>query len=286
MNFPFPFIDVLTIPTDAVPGVDEYVIIDGTTGKIEFYDSSNNLVAEAGVNTGFRVYDPNSGAIAYLLGGLLEWDSGDSGEIKHATLNTEVDGSGSTRRLQTTLSGAAFGSPATNYAELRIFSETADGSTNTVPTVNIAAINTALADFRINNRSAPRGLIANGRFSSTTTDDVARAAGAATDMQVTVALIANRLYKISLNARLLMGTASTVYGIDLQHDGTNIKRFLRPDSGDSTERGLAYTVDYVPTADDSSATLRVVNSGGSGGTIQLLRQFGERSLIVTDHGEV
>lgn len=40
MQFKFPFIDVLTIPTGAGPG-DARIVIDGVNGRIDFYDSSN-----------------------------------------------------------------------------------------------------------------------------------------------------------------------------------------------------------------------------------------------------
>lgn len=43
LQFPFPFVDVLTLPTDATTGTR--IVIDGVNGRIEFYDASNNLVA-------------------------------------------------------------------------------------------------------------------------------------------------------------------------------------------------------------------------------------------------
>jgi hypothetical protein len=43
LQFPFPFIDVISFPTDASTGTR--IVIDGINGRIEFYDASNNLVA-------------------------------------------------------------------------------------------------------------------------------------------------------------------------------------------------------------------------------------------------
>lgn len=46
LQFPFPFIDVLTLPTDASTG--RRVVLDGVNGAIEFYSASNEIRMKLG----------------------------------------------------------------------------------------------------------------------------------------------------------------------------------------------------------------------------------------------
>jgi len=136
----------------------------------------------------------------------------------------------------------------------------------------------------------PWGIVPSGRFSSTGNDS-ARAAGVTTDMTVTVALTANRLYKVTLNTGLALGTAAAVYAEELVHDGTVVGRFARQVPAEtavgSTTHWVGTTVDYVPASDDASATLAVQNAAGSGGTITAQPPTtGPRTLTVTDCGPV
>jgi len=135
----------------------------------------------------------------------------------------------------------------------------------------------------------PWGVLPSGVFSSNANDS-ARAAGVDTDMTVTVALTANRLYKVTLNATAAVGTANVAYAADLEHDGALIGRFWREGNG-STPAGdgpyvISATIDYIPSADDASATLTVLNSAGSGGNLTMQPGANLRTLTVVDCGPV
>jgi len=127
-----------------------------------------------------------------------------------------------------------------------------------------------------------------GRFTSLA-NDVPRAAGAATDMTVTVALVANRLYLAILNAQLAYGTVSQVYAVDLSVAGTVVGRFIRSVPAETgTGSNLHYvgtTVPFVPAASNPAAAVTVINASGSGGTVSAQPPTnGPRSFYVLDAG--
>lgn len=64
MRDSFPFIDVLVLPVDA--GTGERIVLDGTTGVIEFYNSANELVMQLD-EMGVEVFDNTSGAASALF---------------------------------------------------------------------------------------------------------------------------------------------------------------------------------------------------------------------------
>ena len=120
------------------------------------------------------------------------------------------------------------------------------------------------------------------------TDDASRAAGVDTDMTVTVALTAGRLYKIAFNSQVALGAAGVTVAIELEHDGTIIGRLWRAGPTTNTAGNgpfqVSSTIDYIPTATDVSATLTVSNAAGSGAAVTLQAGVGRRTLTVTDHG--
>jgi len=129
------------------------------------------------------------------------------------------------------------------------------------------------------------GVIA--RF-QTATDDSARAAGADTDMTVTTALTAGRLYPVTLNAEVALTAAGVSVGIELEHDGAVVGRFWR--IGDALNVAgagpfqISATVDYEPTITDTAAVLTVANAAGSGASIILQNGVNLRTLTVCDAG--
>lgn len=167
---------------------------------------------------------------------------------------------------------------------------TASALTETATSSEGSAVTMARSDHVHATSAFPFGLVANGRFSSTGNDS-ARAAGVNTDMTVTVALTANRLYLVILNTQFLFGTVSVVYAEDLDHDGTIVGRFGRQvpatTPAGSTTHYVGTTVAYIPSADDASATFTVQNAAGSGGTITAQPPTsGPRTLTVVDAGPV
>jgi hypothetical protein len=150
-------------------------------------------------------------------------------------------------------------------ARLFLNGEAADGSTGPEIAFDGDALPVVLL---ANGRHLGLGIIAGGSFVSTGNDS-ARAAGVATDMSCTVALLAGRAYRVTLHTQVTLGTASVDYGFELEHDGTRVGRFRRIGSSESgdTIAHLSHPVIYVPAADDSSATLALVNAGTSAGSI-------------------
>ena len=145
----------------------------------------------------------------------------------------------------------------------------------------------ARADHGHSTETLPWGVLASGVF-NVNTDDASRAAGVDTDMTVTVALTAGRLYKIAFNSQVALGAAGVTVALELEHDGTIIGRVWRAGPTTNTAGNgpfqVSSTIDYIPTATDVSATLTVSNAAGSGAAVTLQAGVGRRTLTVTDHG--
>lgn len=273
MQFGFNF-DSLVIPTGSTTG--QRILIDGVNGQIIVYDNNNEVRLRIG-------FPP----------GTLELGTGDASESSLGNLQAFVTGSGATRRLSTTLEPPTFA--GRNRPAITLSSESFDGAVETAIAIlaDTIAFDRVLAsggDMTYKGISMPRGLMSGGRFTASGNDS-ARAAGVATDMTVTVSLVANRLYKVTLNSQFSLGTAGAVYAEELDHDGTIVGRFARQVPAEtvagSTLHYVGTTVDYVPSADDSSATLTVENAAGSGGTITAQPPTsGPRTLTVVDCGAV
>lgn len=283
----------LTLPYGARTGVR--LLLDGTaTGpRIVAFDAGDNVIGRMQPNASGDMFvgslDPG-GARAELVASaglaVLQLDPPDWGghTLVTGSLEGDIDtGAGAPWILvrSPTVDGG-------DQCRLYVRGELTGGSQ---PAVIIdGGAGGTLADLVLNLRSVPRGLLANGRFADTGNDS-ARAAGAATDMTVTVALVGGRLYRVALNTQAVLGTATAPYAFELEHDGTVVGRFDRINEPMTTGAGglthyVSAAVDYLAPGDDSSATLRLANGSGSGGTIECRAPTGggERSLTVTDLG--
>lgn len=291
MQFPLPFILVLTIPTGAGPN-DPRVVIGDPSGSIGIFDGSGDLTGlltsdGPGGSPGFFVFNPLdeddyvaleavagfpgitfSDALANAVG---RWSPGRSGSA------------GTTQRFDYEISTPR-NAPASG-AEFFMSSESDDQTLGVV--FDMRATGTADVDVRRDGQSLPRGVLSSGLFRSTSSDS-ARAAGAATDMTRTVELIAGRTYSVRCHVgQLNLSVASAVYVVELDYDGTVIGRFGRFQQ-DVTANGTVYLegeVVFEATADDASAVLTVTNAAASGGSITAIANAtNPRTLIVEDLG--
>jgi hypothetical protein len=284
--FPPDALSTLTLPEGATSG--RRIELDGPGTAILAYDADDNVIgrfapslagdmelqsldpggAEASLfaasNAAFVELLPESWATHTRTAGRVTADIDEGNERARLILvSPTVDGN--------------------DQARMFLNSEDADGVTQPIVEIDGGAL---LADLRLNTRSLGRGVPSSGRFTSTGNDS-ARAAGAATDMAVTVSLVGGRAYLVSPMSALILGTASAAYGIELTHDGTVVGRFRRIGTGESADTlaHLSEPVIYVPSADDSSATLAVANGSGSGGSITCVPGTpGVRTLTVVDIG--
>ena len=167
---------------------------------------------------------------------------------------------------------------------------TASALTETTTSGEGSAATAARSDHVHATNVLPWGVLANGRFTSTSPDS-ARAAGVDTDMTVTVALVTNRLYGAHLHTQVDYGTVTQPYALELEHDGTIIGRFFRWGSNETGGADDDVFCDawvfFTVGSDDASATLTASNAAGSGGTIVCDAAAGNpRTLTVFDMGSV
>lgn len=293
MQFPLPFILVLVIPSGAGPN-DPRVVIGDPAGSIGIFTTGGDLV---GLITSDGSPNGEPGFFVFEAGDLgnhvaLETVAGFPG-ITFADSNAAVRGRWSPGRTGTPGTTQRFvysvDTPRQVGSDAALFTMLSGSDDDTLPPRFDfdSSSGTALADMRLNSRSLPRGVVANGFFRSTSSDS-ARAAGADTDMTVTVALIAGRTYSVRAHVgQLNLSVASAVYVPELEHDGTVIGRFDRFQQ-DVTANGTVFLdgeVVFTAAADDSSAVLTMINGAASGGSITAIANAtNPRTLIVEDLG--
>lgn len=288
MRSPFAALRTLVLPAGATSGTR--LILDGVNGRILAFGPGNDLIGrmEPVLGNMFIGSISPSGARAELVaaGSQAELSLDPPDWVGHTLVAARVLGdidTGLGRPLLLLVSPTVDGGD-----ECRVFilGERTNGAQ---PAVLIDG-ETQDADVVLNGRSIPRGLLANGYFADSGNDS-ARAAGAATDMTVTVALVGGRLNRVALNTQLVLGTAGVPYALELEHDGTVVGRFDRINEPMTTGAGglthyVSASVDYLAPSDDAAATLRLANGSGSGGTIECRAPTGggDRTLTVSDIG--
>lgn len=291
MQFPLPFILILTIPSGAGPN-DPRVVIGDPAGSIGIFNSNGDLTGlltsdGPGGSPGFFVFNPLdendyvaleavagfpgltfADALANVAG---RWSPGRSGSA------------GTTQRFNYQISTPR-NFPAAG-AELTMTSESDDQTIG----VNFDFGATSTADVTVtrDGRQIPRGVLEGG-FLRQTANDVARAAGVNTNATVspTEGLVSGQTYRVHFHSQVQIGTVNAVYAFELDYNGTVIGRFHRTAAAETPVNQVWAdgAVIFTATADDATPTFTVQNSAGSGGTILLLGNPA-RTLTVEHIGE-
>jgi hypothetical protein len=265
----------LVLPYGATSG--RRIVLDGTAGLIDIYDTAGALRAELGPVDGFRLF------------------SADPSELTGGHLKAVVLGAGATRRLALVEDSPQFSGLL--FPTLLLASQSFDG---TIPTeIDLSADLVAItglagnADLQLNSKSLPRGIV--GTPAISIANDAARAAGVNTDLAVTFTADATRLYRVHLKSQLNIGTVAVTMALDLSeggtvgvNDGTAVDRLMRWNASETATATLLVnaSVLYRPAA--GAVTIRVRNDSGSGGTVTLTGSagagVGSRCFWVEDIG--
>lgn len=290
MQFPLPFILILTIPSGAGPG-DPRVVIGDPAGSIGIFNSNGDL-------TGLLTSDGPDGSPGFFVFNPLDDDdyvaleavAGFPG-LTFADALASVSGRWSPGRTGTPGTTQQFtydintprNFPAQG-AELSFLSESDDQTIP--PSFNFAATGSADAQLNLNGRRIGRGVLEGG-YLEQNANDAARAAGVATNATVspTEGLIGGDLYRVTMNAQANC-TAGVVIAVALDYNGTNIRRLQRFSAAE-TPGGVIFinsSIDFVAPADDPTPVFTVENDAGSGGSITLLGNP-IRTLTVEHLGE-
>ncbi len=217
MQFKFPFIDVLTIPTGAGPG-DARIEIDGVNGEIRVYDSNGDLVGKWD-STDFTVQHPTNGSYIQIIPS----SSGDS----IIALNPDEPTGYQTGKLFAR--SDALGTP-----EIFIFSPVITGEDNAVisiigensadsvrPSINFDVREGQLTYIQATDSSAMAGGYRHDAFSST--NSAAIPAGTETVVRTISNMIFrdNRAYLVTWGSMLQSDTAN----------GNGVFRFRKTNAG-------------------------------------------------------
>lgn len=150
---------------------------------------------------------------------------------------------------------------------------------------DISAINADIADLQADVAALPQGVLG---VDIRTANSGVTAAGSLFDFTVNVALVAGRLYEITLDtANGRQGSASGAVDLEVEHDGNTVARiFHQPGtSGEGALKHMQGRVLYAPSTSDASATFRLRNGAGSQTTVNLeANAVEQRSFAVFDRG--
>lgn len=292
MQFGFPFIDVLVLPTDAGPG-NLRLIIDGTTGQIQIYDSNDFLVGVLGPD------DPNDRAILQISdpGGSYTRITANSG-LTGIALNPPDTVGHTITRTATVIGDIDTGvgnrpilvleAPQIDnldFARIFLNSEDTvvhrrpsfvfDSNDNNTPILIFAAMPDgagAASDREIGLGVPPGGWQQFGGNSGV------KAAGVAFDHSLTIGVLANQLYEFRLEANIQSAVAGQG-SIQIRRDGVVIGEMMSYPYTAVNQfyncGGLNFT--YLAPADDTSTTFDLINNPASGTGLNLIatptRQF-------------
>jgi hypothetical protein len=287
VQFGFPFLDVLVIPTDAGPG-DARIVIDGTTGLIEIYDENDVRIGVFGPFTtttaGFQIGDDAGGyvRITATAGGVATV-SYIPGPVSDGSGNTFVQGN---MQAGYTPSGEQptliIGSPKiTGEDDIRLTlrGETGLGAR---PRANFdAGSGVAWTTLAVDDKDIGIGVLLSG-IQRETTADSARAAGVNTDMVRTVDLLAGHWYRAGYSGNISIASGAGT-SLSLSRDGSKIGLMdYFPAAGSFKSNAW---VDFQAAADDAAVVMRLLNDASSAGTLTLTVNANEaRVFSIVDLG--
>lgn len=219
MQFPIPFLDVLTIPIGAGPG-EPRIVINGVDGRIEIYDSMGNLTGVLSATTGYQVNEPGdeNGIRVRLFtdpteGPFIELDANDVDQEQVGYIQEYSTSSGVTGKLTMELSSGWFTGGITG-PRLILESKSRDGTLS--PDLILAGAGEATA------QSLPRGIIA--QFVETTNDGP-HTADTVSDMQLpNIQVVDGRTYKLEVIVSVAVSAAAGRWDGIFRADGSSIGR--------------------------------------------------------------
>jgi len=276
VQFSFPFVDVLTIPTDAGPN-DDRIVINGADGTIEIYEGST-LVGSIAPTTGFTIGPIGAfDAIVRVdvIGTTPAIRFSDNRMTDDAEIELTMLGVGEPTLALTSASDEDDGGKA--GIQLR----SVDVDTGTRARVNFLQVGaTASAiDLTHDGKVIGLGVVENGVLRDTT-NDAAIAAGNDTDMSRTIATVEDHWYRASLHSSATTGGPNV--GVELEQDGTVVGLFDFHPAASAAIVMNAF-IDFQAPTTDASTVFTVTNAAGSGGTLQLRAGATEPRTFTIEH---
>lgn len=251
LAFPFPFIDVLTLPTDATTGTR--IVLDGVNGQILLYNSSNQLVG-SWIPSALVVQEGSGGDFIQLLPSFTpSW----GGNVPAIRLNNSII------LHDDNVVGPGDGVAITDFV-------------------------TNLGDLLIEGPSQIFQSIARGHIKSfaSTSNSSGFTADTTTDMVVSnVEVVADRLYQVHLHTQYDLSAAG-VWNLNFRVNGTVTDRFAVINEGAAKVGTIDASVYWRPTVttttDDVDLAVDEV-AGASTLTLQAAATA-RRTLAVIDVG--
>lgn len=254
LQFPFPFIDVLILPTDASTG--PRIVLDGTTGVIEIYDANGDLYATIDPDTGFSAFNPSApNEFVRLLtdpteSPIIEFGQDDADVSNRGYIQQYITGAGGTRQLIFEFSPGWF-TTSTDNARVTLSSESADSTVTPVFAVRDADIlvlpPAPLAGLTY---SPARGKIAQQELTANSAPVSGDGTG---DMSLTnVPVYAGRLYGVHMHSRYDINAAGE-WAAECHLNGTKIGEFgffNHPGASDGLIDGTVWWEPSVTTITD------------------------------------
>lgn len=304
-NFPFPFLDELTIPIDAGPNDPRVVLTsDVNGGVIRVYNNAGKLVGEwdaisfdvgsdlsttqsravliPGATVTQLVLDPpDSGSLGAMTAGQIFADLLSADDTPYIGIVSPKITAGAETQSRIDLygsnSGGTFTAPHINIAP------NAGGGANGY--VDIPQDTNKTADFRIDNRSVGRGKIARQKL---TTNSSGFTGDGATDMFINnVPVIAGRLYEIHLHSKYLL-SASGSWSVGCHINGTRIGEFDFANEAAGTTKMFDGTVQWEPSSTQATDDITVELDEFAGASTLTLQASADspRTLTLKDIGTV
>lgn len=294
MRSQFASLRVLVLPFGSLTG--PRIVIDGIDGDITLFDNSDVRIVVLGVTEGGLVIGPDqtnplemglgvSGTPSIFFGKTIAGGSF-AGFLDQFTFGSYSDFA---LRLGSPLqdidtddratfilaSERALGSVPVTFR----FRDENSGTPRDIVRIDGGATPVIYADLGQGNTAMGLGVLDNG-FQRLTTNDSARAPGAATDMTRTVKLIAGRLYKAHLHTQVAFAAAG-FNATALDYDGASIGQFMTNTIiAGASDLMIDSSVKWIASATDTSAVLTVKNNAASAGNTTFAAGTEDRKSVV------
>lgn len=265
LQFPAPFYDILVVPTGASSGAR--IVIDGTTGTIEIYDSSNDLRIRMGMDASF-----------------IEFLTGDADEETTGLIGTVIASGFPSDRLLLELQSPGFGDTINDqdHSTLRLYGGTRDG-TSIPPEIRTSlGLGTLLGGGFADNVCLGRGIVA--RMIPLTGNSSGFTADSTTDMGITnVTVHDGNVYDIHCHTRWDLSAAG-LWTLECHVNGTKIGEFGTASGAGAAQGIIDGTVEWDTTATAVTDDITVVaNEELGAATFTLLGSATNRRTLTLKH---
>lgn len=267
LSFPAPFYDILVIPTGASSGAR--IVIDGTTGTIEIYDSTDDLRIRMGMD---------ASAIEFL--------TGDVDELTHGAIQTAIASGFPSDQLLLELQSPGFGDTFTDqdHASMRLISGTRDGTSFPADIRTSLGFGTLGGGGLGDNVSLGRGTVQRQKL---TGDSSGFTADSTTDMTlVNNSVHKGRLYEICCHTNWTLNAAG-VWALDCHVNGSKIGSFGATGISGTVLGIIDGRVEWEPTVSGFTEDITVVANELSGAATFTLTAAADnpRTLTLKDIGQ-